>query len=123
MFLSIDIILGSTTASGLTMTSFVPQRLDKCWTYTDTRRQHVVKACKFTEIDEENSTTARVTVKSAVNDNGISAFTVPVAKCDPKTDKSGLCTLQIGNEFFKRCDPKKDKKCTINMDEFLFGRK
>jgi hypothetical protein len=104
------------------MPSYIPQKLDKCWSYHDVKTDRVVRACKFQTDAGDDIPAAKIVVKAPVGNEGRSLFSMPVARCDPREDKTGACSMQIGKDFFRQCDPKRDKKCTLSLDDLMFNR-
>jgi len=95
------------------MPAVIPKDIARCWTYEDPGSGKVVKACQVAL----GSHSKRGTVENAKQrlDNPIGDL---VKKCNPKKDK--LCTILVGNEFYKECDPK-DKKCKIDLGRLVLG--
>jgi len=102
------------------MTSIIPTKIEKCWSYEDNNVQGAtVKACAINFANPRTGVEARGVIKSRFDDKTPSMFdNMPVKECNPVKDSK--CTVNVDGMFYKECDPKSDKKCTVNLGNILF---
>jgi hypothetical protein len=98
------------------MTSMIPGDIGSCWEFMDPGSKTRVKACSVGSNNGPVENVNRVIISSK-KDIPPSFSNMHVKKCDPKKDKK--CTVEVGDTFYKFCDPKKDKKCKVNFGELL----